>query len=882
MTQPSYNVDRINHCRRVLTPVAAAVFAALHCGPTAAAGVAAASASDSSATPAIATVAASGSSGAGADDATSDGGTFRTITVTATRRAVSAQNLPLSITAISGSALESAGIDDIGKLADTVAGVDFTDKGPFSGVTGANLIIRGLNSEATAWLPGGASPVVPPVATYVDDTPLFVNLRLEDLDRVEVLRGPQGTLYGSGSLGGTIRFVQNAPDPSAFDAKATVGVGDTDHSAKPNEDVSGVLNVPLSGTLAVRLNAGWTYDAGFINQPNLYRLDPSGVPLPARPGDLFSPPETYARNYTNDYQYRSARVAALWKPAGSFQAQLSYYYQLGTAGGFPYVATSAAAYDQPISSANLPAGNFNPPALTQLSAAPLPTGIDRLSNADNGPDTTHDRVDLAALDLSADLGFATLSSSSSWAQHRNQSTVDETGEYLNFTFAQDLYGQNPRTFIVGDESLGDKAWAQELRLVSKPHAWGDWLFGLFYRDDTTNIEENDWYPGYLDYYNACAPVYGQSIGDGVTPSPCGIGETAYAPGPIQSVDGLPIIKDDVYINAFETKFKDLAAFGELTLNLTSSWTLTGGARVFKQTVSQGQQNALLFDGPNYAANESLSDEWCRALWKVNTAYHFDDSDLVYATWSQGFRRGGVNALPPSELAGAFVTPAALGHVAPDTADNYEVGAKGIVDERLQYSADVFDIQWHNIQEGVDLTPLVLPGALNIGSGYSRGTELDLDVALAAEVTVHIGYTYDQTKLTSLNPLFAQPNTSFAPPPIGGPLPGTPRNSLVVGVQFGGLRLAGGDWTYVVNAHYQSAVVPALSATIPTVAGFTIIETRLSYQRSHWLATLYCHNLANTLGITAYQDPALFGNRAQAIVSQPRTIGLTLGYSFKDQ
>ena len=176
-----------------------------------------------------------------------------------------------------------------------MAGVNYTDKGPFSGVNGANLIIRGLNSEATAGLPAAASPVVPPVATYVDDTPLFVNLRLQDLDRVEILRGPQGTLYGSGSLGGTIRFVQNAPDPTGFDAKAEAGVSDTAHTHAPNEDVNGMLNLPFTDTLAVRMNAGWTYDAGFINQPNLYVLDSAARRSSAQPGNLFSPPEIYAQ-----------------------------------------------------------------------------------------------------------------------------------------------------------------------------------------------------------------------------------------------------------------------------------------------------------------------------------------------------------------------------------------------------------------------------------------------------------------------------------------------------------------------------------------------------------------------------------------------------------
>ena len=219
---------------------------------------------------------------------------------------------------------------------------------------------------------------------------------------------------------------------------------------------------------------------------------------------------------------------------------------------------------------------------------------------------------------------------------------------------------------------------------------------------------------------------------------------------------------------------------------------------------------------------------------------------------------------------------------PDTADNYEIGAKGTMDGTLRYSVDVFDIQWHNIQEGVDLTPLVLPGALNIGSGYSRGLELELDAIVTAHIQVHLGYTYDQTKLTSLSPLFQQPNTSFAPPPTGGSLPGTPRNSVAAGLRLGNFQLAGGSWSYSVDAHYQSAVLPALSASAPTVPGFTMVDTRLNYQRAHWSAALYCNNVTNNLGITAYQDPALFGNRAQAIVSQPRTIGLTLGYSFQEQ
>jgi iron complex outermembrane recepter protein len=817
-----------------------------------------------------------------ADDDNTNG--LEEVTVTATRRAASAQDLPMSITAVSGASLEAAGIEDVAELARSMAGVDFTDKGPFSGVAGANLIIRGLNSDATGWLPGEATPIVPAVATYVDDTPLFVNLRLDDLDRVEVLRGPQGTLYGSGSLGGTIRFVQNAPDPSGFDAKAEVGASDTKHTSQPNEEVKGMVNIPVTDTFAIRMNAGWTYDAGYINQPNLYVLDSSGAPVSAQPGNLFSPPEIYAKDHTNDYQYRSARISALWKPSDTFRAQFSYYYQLGTAGGFPYVATSSAAYTQPISAATQVSGNFTPPLLLQLFPATLPAGVDSLSNADNALDSTRDRVDVAALTVDYDMGFATLTSATSWAHHVNNTTADETGEYINFSFYQSLYGQNPRSLIVGHESLDDKPWAQEFRLASKTGGTFDWLAGLFYRKQTTDIGEDDFTPGGLSYYDGCEPIYGQSSDNGVNPSQCGYGQSLYQPGPTQYIDGLPILKDQAYVSSFKTRFTDLAVFGELTAHLTSAWSVTGGTRLFKQTVEQQQENAAFFQGAGSVTDESLGDTWRKALWKVNTSYQLDPTDLVYATWSQGFRRGGVNALPAIEYVTIppFQTPAALDKLAPDTADNYEVGAKGTVERRFRYSVAIYDIQWHNIQEGVDLTPFVLPGALNIGNGFSRGVELELDAVLTDHITGHVDYTYDQTKFTSVSALFATPNTSFSPPATGGPLPGTPKNSVAVGLEYGHVMLAGGEWRYAINAHYQSAVLPALSESVPIVPGYTMVDTRLSYARSHWITTLYVDNLTNNLGITSYQDPALFGNRAQAIISQPRTIGVTVGYSFKER
>jgi outer membrane receptor protein involved in Fe transport len=307
--------------------------------------------------------------------------------------------------------------------------------------------------------------------------------------------------------------------------------------------------------------------------------------------------------------------------------------------------------------------------------------------------------------------------------------------------------------------------------------------------------------------------------------------------------------------------------------------VTAGTRLFKQTVTQAQQTGLLFVGPGYIANRSLTDEWRRPLWKLNTAYQLDPTNLVYATWSQGFRRGGVNALPPTEPIGGYVTPPGLTKVNPDTANNYEIGFKGTLQERLRYSAAVYDIQWKNIQEGAQLTPLVLPGAINVGDGYSRGLELELFSKVTDHLSAQAGYTYDKTKLTSLSAL-ALIGLSI-PPAVGSPLPGTPKTSVELGLDYGHIELGGGELRFAADAHYVSRVIPAISASVPTVAGYTIGNARTSFTVANLTGTLYVDNFTNNLGVSSYTDPAGYGARYAAIVGRPRTIGITLGYSFKN-
>jgi iron complex outermembrane receptor protein len=198
---------------------------------------------------------------------------------------------------------------------------------------------------------------------------------------------------------------------------------------------------------------------------------------------------------------------------------------------------------------------------------------------------------------------------------------------------------------------------------------------------------------------------------------------------------------------------------------------------------------------------------------------------------------------------------------------------------VSYSADVYDVEWHNVQEGTSLTPLSLPSAANVGSAYSRGVELDMTASITHNLAVRLGYTYDFTKLTTFDFAFSQ-NVTVPLPPPGGPLPGTPKNSVALSVEYAHMPFAGGELLYALDSHYRSRIISSISETAIPVPGYTMLDGHITFTRSHWLGTFYVDNITNTLGINATTDPTFFGNRTQDVISRPRTYGLTFGYSFK--
>ena len=271
---------------------------------------------------------------AAAQQARSDSGQLEEIIVTAEKRESTVQTTPISLTAVSGRDIQDRGLTDLGNLVQSVPGVSIRSSGP--GMT--EFEMRGVAST------GGNSPTV---GFYYDDTSLtapsaanegkiVISPSLYDLNRVEVLRGPQGTLYGSGSMGGTIKVVPNAPNPDAFDASAELVFGDTDHGGFDHAE-NAMVNLPFgAGLAALRLVGSYSRDAGWIDR---VVIAPGAFPLPSGTtrGDVLAAPVAADYRDVNDVEKTSVRVSAVVNPVEGLSITPSFFYQKLSSGGLPYI-----------------------------------------------------------------------------------------------------------------------------------------------------------------------------------------------------------------------------------------------------------------------------------------------------------------------------------------------------------------------------------------------------------------------------------------------------------------------------------------------------------------------------------------------------------------
>ena len=763
------------------------------------------------------------------------------VIVTATRRDTTVQDVPYNITALSGDDLEKSNIKEVSELMRALPGVQYIDRDWRSGGVVNGILMRGVNVDAGTQGDVQLS-AAPPVATYINNTPLFVGLTLRDIERVEVLRGPQGTLYGSGALGGAVRYIQRAPKMEEFEASVSGYYSQTDGSEGWNHGVDGIINIPMGENLAARMSYGTLKRAGIIDYANAYVLDETGAPALADPSDVANSPALYQNiEDADEVGVDYARASLRYEPGERFSAQLDYFMQEGDAGGRRQQTESMDDYE-----------------FGGLILEP-----------------SEREVDLLSLELEVDLGFATLTSSTSSYDNESMAVTDNTGFYANVGFGF-YYAGTPRPLNRATRTFEDSSLIQELRLVSNTEGKVDWILGAYYQDQDFGMTQVSETPGLNDWVEA-------SLSAGV-PVELGADYAAY-------YWGLDTSTDVDWLYSREMNYVETAFFGELTYHLSDAWQVTAGARRFDVDSDIDSSAVLPFWFIVDEFDQSFTDS--DTIFKLNTSLDLTETDMVYATWSQGYRRGGANAVSTT---GPYPEDPGLLSYGADTVDNFEIGVKGTLGNRMRYNAALFRVNWDNVQLNTAGPVSGYFVVVNGDEAVSQGVELSLSGQVTDKLDAGVSYTYVDAELTEDILFPGQTETGFL---AGTSLPGIPEHALTA--RLGYLQsLAGGmSLYYQINGYYQTETENSTSVSPREAAthdGFALLNGSVSLAMDNWNVDLFIKNLTNDEGITGARTEATWGpnhagNQSQwfnynyandassSFITMPRTMGLSASYQF---
>jgi iron complex outermembrane recepter protein len=800
--------------------------------------------------------------------------TLEEVIVTASAREQSMQDIPYNISAMAGSEMEALQITDQAELLRAMSGVSVVDRGYRNSGTVNSIIIRGLNVDNG--LNGDiALNAVPTVSTYVDNTPLFANFVLRDIQRVEVLRGPQGTLYGSGSLGGTVRYITNKPTADQFEGQITAGYSETSGSDGNNADLYGMLNIPLGDSFAIRGSIGRIDNDGIIDYVNAYQLNEFGEPMVATAGGCVSPREAsdqaVLKNgscYTNeedadDVTIDYLRLAAGWDITDNFSVLASYHHQEDEVGARRAVTE----------------GNNNQPEGSDLYFE-----YDDHESGQVLLEPSEREVDLFSLDLEWDMGFATLTSNSALYDTEGEGDSDNGGLWVSG--GEDIsdnsrdwitafgYSGWPRPAQRAERGYTDETFVQELRLVSNESIANiDWLVGAFYLDQDQTVYQNSWNPGMNEFNEACRAT-GDAVCDNFWP---------------RFYSGLTE-RDFEYRR--DVTFEELAVYGELTYNFSDSLRLTGGLRWFdNETVNDTIMGFPLVVGWTSSEVPQSTDEDDDILVKLNLSWDVSDSAMLYGTYSEGYRRGGANAVPSVDNGDPFGEPnaEAIRTYDSDSVSNYEIGIKGQT-ERMAYTVSAFYVDWQDPQLNTTTAWYGFYIADNGDEASTSGIELELNGSLTDSMGYHLGYTYVKAELEAD---FFSTQTDSLVAPKGSTLPGTPENVFTASMDYTWQLTSGMDLIGRANAYYQSESENFIDEEAPqaqTHDDFWLFSGSLALITQNWDVTLYGKNLGDEEGITgAFPSShwsfdtgsfeSWYGNGNRQMITQPRTIGLAATYRF---
>ncbi len=804
-------------------------------------------------------LAAGGAPVAIAQSVDAESGGLEEIIVTASRREQSMQDLPYNISAVDGGEIEDRNMVDNAELMRTIAGVSVVDRGYRNAGHVNSLVIRGVNVD------NGVNGDVPlsaaaTVATYVDNTPLFANFILKDIQRVEVMRGPQGTLYGSSALGGTVRYIMNRPDSNGFAASVSGSFGQTEHSDGNNVSLDGMLNVPLSESAAFRVSAGTVQNDGVVDYVNLYQIQDGKPVVLNNAGQCVSHQDPGLTNtellqngscYTSkkdadDVDINYARASLRFSPTDALDIQLNYQFQEDKIG----------------------------------ARRSITMGADYNGNAYNGKDQngstflepSEREANLLSLDVEYDMGFATLTSSTSAYEHEGNGWRDNTSLWVT---SRDwfywVYTGNPRPAAHVEAGFKDEAVIQEFRLVSNDSDSNvDWTVGAYFMDQDRQVTNFSYLLGLDEYRAACFndPINCVAAGD-------------------WWVIDVPMTEIDFHYDRRE-QYTDLSVYGEVTWHATDQLHLTAGLRWFDTEL----KNRTALDFPLYVGVTVPFQDYPTQTeddiqLKLNLSSDLSDSTMAYATYSEGFRRGGSNAIPST---GFFAEPNAdlISQYKADTVRNYELGIKGGTD-RMRYSADVYYIDWQDPQLNTATWFWGFFMAQNGDSAETTGVEAEAQFLVSDSVELSLGYGHAKAELSAD---LIRPQDGTVISTKGHRLPGTAENTITASLKHSTEFANGLGLDTRLSAYYQSDSINSVQDTSiqDKFDAFSLWNFSTMLSGEAWSATFFVKNIGDEQAVTGNYPAAYmstdtnnfenyYGNNQRQYIATPRTIGLALKYNF---
>ncbi len=781
------------------------------------------------------------------------------VVVTATRRSETAQDIPVNISAIGGPQIEQQGFNDLSELVQFVPGINVVDQG---GRDGNRIVVRGLNADpivnAFGQENGGGT-----VATYLGEIPLFVDLRLNDLERVEVLLGPQGTLYGAGTMGGAIRYIPVKP---SFEGTGVSLRGDTysyDEGSGISTEFGVTINYPVSDKFALRASFDRLDDQGFIDYP--FAVRQPGV---SEPDPDFSDAAAREANFNplsdaNTEEIFSGRLAARWQPNDAIDATLTYYFQQTEHGGRNVSGLRGTA----------PAGEYESPFRV--------------------PEPAERDTEMLALEVIADLGFAELTSATAVAEGKKNGQRDQTDLLITLEYSYETF-PTFTAFTFEDEETN--IFNQEFRLVSTSDGPFQWLAGVFYNVNEYDALSSEFTPGYGAFVG---PDFRQDLND-----------LEYFEADRSELSELAVYGEvgfDIGDNWTVTLGARYYDYTFDTANSTDFPYFTTPDDFNPYPLSEIGQNLTL------AENQSFDGD----LYKLNIAYDFEGGNTMYFTFSQGYRVGASNGgepcpdvFVPGNQSLCLLAPGQQfgpnpGDIAqinerdffPDTVDNFELGAKTTwLDGNLIVNGSVYFMDWANPQVASASVNAGTAITVNAGAAETKGFDVSFNWRASDRFDLRGSFSYVKAELTEAVPSLIRTisppgfGTVFEDGQSGDQLPGAPDKQFSIYGSYN-FPLANGNSVFVDGGYAWQDEVLSLtggrggSYTLPS---FGRARVAVGYEATNWTVTGYIDNLFDD-----YSESSVFNSdRFNQVVSDanvryfrtnvlaPRSFGVRFTYSFE--